>query len=185
MFVSEAHNSSKTRLSLLSTSLGILFLTTGCGAQATAASSAFPNASSAGSSATTPAVKVTSNSKLGKILTTSSGMTLYRYKKDSKNKSVCTTRCAHIWPPLTWKGSGKPKKGQGVPGTLGLIKRPNGSKQVTYNGVPLYTYSRDSSPGNINGQGFKKLWYVATLTTKAGKSTSGTASGSSGKSGSW
>ena len=36
---------------------------------------------------------------------------------------------------------------QGLPGTVGTITRTGGSRQLTYNGQPLYTYIGDSAPG--------------------------------------
>src|SRR5271165_7208739 len=75
-------------------------------------------------------------SKLGRILVTSSGRTLYAYKLDTKGKSNCTGTCAAIWPPLT----GSPHAGPGVSSSkLGTISRGGGVRQVTYAGHPLYT----------------------------------------------
>jgi predicted lipoprotein with Yx(FWY)xxD motif len=52
--------------------------------------------------------------------------------------------------------------GPGLPGRVGTITRTDGSRQLTYNGHPLYTDIGDSAPGqargnnlNLNGAG---LW---------------------------
>jgi hypothetical protein len=37
-------------------------------------------------------------------------------------------------------------------------------KQTAFMGRPLYYYSADTKPGNVNGQGFNNLWYVANIT---------------------
>jgi predicted lipoprotein with Yx(FWY)xxD motif len=54
--------------------------------------------------------------------------------------------------------------GQGVT-SLGTIVRPDGAgRQVTYRGLPLYTFAGDTSPGDASGNGFKDVgtWLAAT-----------------------
>jgi predicted lipoprotein with Yx(FWY)xxD motif len=97
--------------------------------------------------------------KFGKVLATSTGMTLYAYKPDGKNKSNCYTGCAGFWPPLMTKG--KPIAAAGVKASLlGTAKRKNGKLQATYNGHPLYRYSGDSKAGQTSGQGYQSIWHV-------------------------
>jgi predicted lipoprotein with Yx(FWY)xxD motif len=101
--------------------------------------------SSAGASQ--PTVKLRKTDK-GKILVNSKGFTLYIYSKDSRNKDRCikVSGCLNLWPALATKG--KPTAGPGVKKSLlGTIKLSNGTRQVTYNGWPLYTYLGDSGPG--------------------------------------
>jgi hypothetical protein len=50
--------------------------------------------------------------------------------------------------------------GSGVTGKLGFVIRPGGGIQVTYDGLPLYTYSSDSTPGQANGQGIQGVWFA-------------------------
>jgi predicted lipoprotein with Yx(FWY)xxD motif len=104
----------------------------------------------------------TANSKVGTILVDASGRTLYLFQKDTTNKSNCSGACVSAWPVL--QSSGTPKGQSGVQASmLGTIKRGDGATQVTYNGHPLYYYSGDTQPGQLNGQGlnaFGALWYV-------------------------
>jgi predicted lipoprotein with Yx(FWY)xxD motif len=103
--------------------------------------------------------------KLGKVLATSSGLTLYAYKPDGKNKSHCYTGCAGFWPPLMTKG--KPSAGAGVKASLlGTARRKNGKLQATYNGHPLYRYSGDSKAGQTSGQGYQSIWHVMNAAGK-------------------
>ena len=46
-------------------------------------------------------------------------------------------------------------------GAFELIKRSDGSMQVTYNNLPLYYFSGDKAPGDANGQGVGGVWVVA------------------------
>jgi predicted lipoprotein with Yx(FWY)xxD motif len=121
------------------------------------------------------------NGSLGKILVDSQGRTLYLFKKDSGTKSTCTGACAANWPPL--RANGKPTVGGGANASLaGTTQRPDGARQVTYNGHPLYRYSGDQKPGDTNGQAvnaFGAHWYALS---SAGDQVSGKSSSSGGSS---
>jgi predicted lipoprotein with Yx(FWY)xxD motif len=76
--------------------------------------------------------------------------------------STCKGECAKFWPPL--RVSGKPTAGSAVSAAkLATIRRSDGTRQVTYNGHPLYTFAQDTRPGQTNGQGltaFGARWFV-------------------------
>lgn len=106
-------------------------------------------------------VQVANNTTLGSILTDSKGMTLYLWKKDTTpGASQCNGQCATIWPPFTVPQGTTPTAGTGVTGTLGTITRSDNTIQVTINGLPLYYYSKDTTPGDAKGQGIGSVWYV-------------------------
>ena len=56
----------------------------------------------------------------------------------------CVAACLSYWIRLA-PGAGAPTSPAGGP-TLGVITRPDGTKQVTAGGRPLYTFSLDSAP---------------------------------------
>jgi predicted lipoprotein with Yx(FWY)xxD motif len=107
--------------------------------------------------------------KLGKVIATGSGMTLYLFKADKGTKSNCYGKCATFWPPML--ASKKPAAGAGLKSSLiGLTKRKNGTHQVTYAGHPLYRFKLDKSAGQVNGQRqdfFGGLWYVVNSSGRA------------------
>jgi predicted lipoprotein with Yx(FWY)xxD motif len=93
-----------------------------------------------------------------RVLTNASGLTLYWFAPDTPATSRCTGSCAAYWPPVT----GSPRAGPGVTGRLGIITRPGGAVQATYDGHPLYTYVGDSGPGQARGNNLNLnggLWY--------------------------
>jgi predicted lipoprotein with Yx(FWY)xxD motif len=109
-------------------------------------------------------VKEVRNHKLGEILVTTKGLTLYRYTLDKPNEIACTAAggCNRYWPPLVLApGVRSPKEAGGV-SDLGTIKDPDGKLQVTFNGHPLYSYIGDTKPGESNGQGLDGTWFVVT-----------------------
>ena len=100
------------------------------------------------------------------VLTSAAGFTLYWFAPDTATTSHCTGRCAQIWPPV----KGPAAEGQGVTGKLGTITRPDGSRQATYDGHPLYTYTADAAAGLANGNGinaFGGVWHEMTASGAA------------------
>ena len=104
----------------------------------------------------------TATSKLGRILVDERGRTLYLFERDPRGRSSCAGTCARYWPPLLTHG--KPTAGRNARQTLlGVIRRSNGTRQVTYAGHPLYRFVQDTGPGQTNGQDlhdFGAGWYV-------------------------
>ena len=114
------------------------------------------------------------HTKVGTVLVTSKGLTLYHFTPDGTTKVTCTGSCSALWPPLLASGG---KKTTGLKG-LGTIHGANGV-QVTYHGEPLYAYSGDKAPGQVNGQGIANEWFAvksgATKVTASGGNTTTTA----------
>jgi predicted lipoprotein with Yx(FWY)xxD motif len=131
-----------------------------------------------GSSNSGATIRVSDNGKLGKILVDSAGHTVYLFNKDTGSKSMCSGGCTAEWPPVTT--SGKPSGGTGVTASkLGTAARSDGSKQVTYNGHPLYTFVGDSKAGDTAGQGLNDFGASWWAVSPAGNEVTGAGSGSS------
>jgi predicted lipoprotein with Yx(FWY)xxD motif len=98
-------------------------------------------------------VSLGSAAGLGQVLVDSAGHTLYSFSKDSGETSACEGACEKAWPPLLI-AHGEPEPSNGAAAArLGTITRPDGTRQVTYAGHPLYGYSGDKQPGEANGNG--------------------------------
>jgi len=95
------------------------------------------------------------------FLTDAQGKSLYISLSDTPGKSNCTGDCLTVWKPVLVNGRVLPGSGV-VQANLGVISLPNGTRQVTYLGAPLYTYYKDVNPGDTNGQGIAGVWFLVT-----------------------
>ncbi|WOP19350.1 hypothetical protein [Raineyella sp. LH-20] len=119
-----------------------------------------PSPSATTSAAATVSGLRTGQSSLGTIVVSDTGMTVYQFTNDVRDsgRSNCTGGCLAAWPPvLTTQDT---PTLQGVTGTVGTITTPQGAKQVTLNGLPLYYWASDTAPGDVTGQGVQGVWYV-------------------------
>lgn len=151
---------------ILAAALGIALAAAGV---ATAAAVTHQSSHSLAASSATAGRVTLHKTKLGKVLATSSGRTLYLFVKDKNGKSACYGECATDWPPLMKKGT--LRAGTGVKAKLlGTTRRKNGKRQVTYNHHPLYLYAGDNGAGQVSGQGlnfFGGKWWVISAAGKA------------------
>jgi predicted lipoprotein with Yx(FWY)xxD motif len=152
--------------------LASVMTTTAIGALALAAcgGSGTTKATSAASSTSTVAVADTSrvqigttHTSLGTVLVAGpKRLTVYMFEADKGGTSACSGACAQLWPPVIT--SGEPAtEGGAIASKLSTITRSDGSKQVTYDGHPLYYFVKDSATGETHGQGvdgFGGHWYV-------------------------
>jgi predicted lipoprotein with Yx(FWY)xxD motif len=108
----------------------------------------------AGTDAGAAAADATVTSKdvdgVGRVLVDPTGQALYAADQESDGTIVCLAACTSIWRPLA-AGAATPSGTDGV-GTLGVVTRPDGSKQVTVAGRPLYTFTQEG-PGQVTGNG--------------------------------
>jgi predicted lipoprotein with Yx(FWY)xxD motif len=96
------------------------------------------------------------------VLANTRGFTLYWFAPDTPTASKCYGSCAAYWPPVT----GTAAASTGLPGRFGTITRAGGSRQLSYNGHPLYTYIGDSAPGQANGNNINLnggLWHEVVV----------------------
>jgi predicted lipoprotein with Yx(FWY)xxD motif len=148
----------------VSACLTILLALAACGAAPTASSNRPSPGQTTYQAPSAPYIQVataTLKNKPKAILTTAPGLTLYYLTTDTSTMITCQGSCAAIWRPLLFAGSETPLAPSTLPGKLSLLATANGN-QVEYNGHPLYTYTKDMLPGQINGEGVQGKWFVAT-----------------------
>jgi len=103
-------------------------------------------------------IDIRSNDKIGNYLVDEIGRTLYYFENDRPGASTCYESCAATWPPFhaEWID---------IPESMRIddfdeIGRADGIYQTTYKGRPLYRYSGDRNPGEINGEGVQGTWFA-------------------------
>jgi predicted lipoprotein with Yx(FWY)xxD motif len=110
-----------------------------------------------------PAIKLRDNT-FGDILARRDHQALYYWavEKRAGGKVRCTGECAKAWPPLTLASAkAVPRRVAGIKGVFGVIRRPGGKLQLTYNRLPVYTYAHERPNqvlcDNVDG------WFVVRL----------------------
>jgi len=129
-----------------------------------AAVAAFALASAAVAGPAAAPVKKLKAAGFGFVLARADRQALYYWQVEKKagGKVRCTGSCAALWPPLIVRSrAAVPAHVTGIKGTFGVVRRPGGKLQVTYNRLPVYTYVHEG-PGevrcdNVNG------WFVVRL----------------------
>jgi predicted lipoprotein with Yx(FWY)xxD motif len=128
---------------------------------------------------------------VGKALVDANGRTLYLFAADKPNVSRLTAAGQAVWPPFT-SATLPAATGGASAAQIGSI---SASKQITYNGHPLYYYVGDQRPGQASGQALNQFgarWYVLsasgaaiTSTAPSGSASQAGTSSSGGEGGSY
>jgi predicted lipoprotein with Yx(FWY)xxD motif len=103
--------------------------------------------------------------KVGTVLTTSKGLTLYRYTVDPTGKATCTGPCAKVWPPVLVPKGEKIKAPHGLKG-FSAIRLSNGKRQLEFHGQALYRFAGDKHKGSAAGQGVEGTWFAEVASNR-------------------
>ena len=99
---------------------------------------------------------MTAETAKGPALVDAKSMTLYTFDKDMGGKSMCNGPCATNWPALM------AASGSAASGDWTMVTRDDGTLQWAYKGKPLYTFAKDTKPGDTTGDGFLNgAWHIA------------------------
>ena len=119
---------------------------------------------------------------VGTVLVDRSGKTLYSPQQEASGKIACTGGCLSFWFPVRVAAGTALRAPSGVTGVLGMVHRPGGMTQLTYDGRPLYTFRLDQAPGQVHGNNFTDHFAGTTFTWHA-LTTSGAPAGTGGQRG--
>lgn len=95
------------------------------------------------------------DTKMGKVMATEKGMTLYTFDKDAKGKSNCDADCLKKWSAFHADAKAKAE------GEWSLVKAADGKEMWAYEGKPLDTYADDKKAGEMKGDGVGGAWHIA------------------------
>lgn len=162
--------------------VAVAFALSACGGSS-GSSSASGSQSSAGATVSTKSVD-----GVGTVLVDAKGLALYSPAQEANGMVRCTGSCTSIWVPLTLRnGKTQPVASSSLMPKLGVVTRPGGSKQVTFEGRPLYTFAEDTKAGSVSGNGVADsfggthfTWHVASTGKVTGNSGSTSSTSSSG-----
>jgi predicted lipoprotein with Yx(FWY)xxD motif len=110
-----------------------------------------------------PTVSVEQVDGIGDVLVDREGAALYTSEQEADGTVRCVDDCLGFWLPL----EGAPTGPEELSGTLGTVERPDGSRQVTYDGAPLYRFSEDAEAGQVTGDGLSDAFGGTTFTWHA------------------
>ncbi len=163
-------------------SLAAVLTLAACGSSSSSeTTSATTQTTSSTPAATVALIRSAANPTIGaSVLTNAQGMTLYRLSGEQNGKFICTSSaCLKDWHPVLVTGASTPT---GTVSSLGTVKRPEDTVQVTYKGEPLYTFTADQKAGEANGQGIKDVgtWNAVTVAAGAAGGSSAPAEAASG-----
>jgi predicted lipoprotein with Yx(FWY)xxD motif len=86
------------------------------------------------------------------VLTDSEGRTLYSAEVE-KGRIRCVDACTSFWDPVRASAKQSKSASEGVDLNLGVVKRPDGADQLTFKGLPLYSFTQEGA-GQLEGDGF-------------------------------
>jgi predicted lipoprotein with Yx(FWY)xxD motif len=90
-------------------------------------------------------------------LVDTAGISLYTFDRDIQwsRQSRCLDECAKRFPPALAPAAVRRIK------EYGILVRPDGTRQWTFQGKPLYRFVGDTQPGDTGGEGDANLWRLA------------------------
>ena len=87
------------------------------------------------------------------VLADSAGKTLYSAAMEKGGKIHCVATCTSFWKPMLASPTDAEKAAADVDANLDVVKRPDGDEQLTFDGLPLYTFAEEGA-GKLDGDGF-------------------------------
>jgi predicted lipoprotein with Yx(FWY)xxD motif len=87
------------------------------------------------------------------VLTDSAGKTLYSAAVEKGGKILCVDACESFWDPMSGSPADAKKAAGELDAKFGVVKRPDGAQQLTFDGLPLYRFAEEGA-GELKGDGF-------------------------------
>jgi len=110
------------------------------------------------------------------VLADSAGKTLYSAALEKGGRIRCVGACTSFWKPVLASSADAKKAAAGLDANLAVVMRPDGDDQLTFDGLPVYTFAEEGA-GKLQGDGFADDFQGTHFQWKAAR-TSGDSSGS-------
>jgi predicted lipoprotein with Yx(FWY)xxD motif len=115
------------------------------------------------------------------VLADSAGKTLYSAAVEKGGKIHCVGACRSFWDPMLASSADAKKAAGELDAKLGVVKRPDGEQQLTFDGLPLYTFAEEDA-GKLEGDGFVDDFQGTHFEWEAARTSGSQSSGSNGPS---
>jgi predicted lipoprotein with Yx(FWY)xxD motif len=86
------------------------------------------------------------------VLVDGEGRTLYTAPVE-EDGIRCVDACESFWAPTLASAADAEAAASELDAELGVVERPTGDQQLTFNGLPLYTFTEEDA-GQLEGDGF-------------------------------
>jgi predicted lipoprotein with Yx(FWY)xxD motif len=101
------------------------------------------------------------------------GRALYVVEDGAGKPVSCTGDCAKAWTPVAGPAAASLGDSAIQVALIGVVLRPDSTKQTTYAGKPLYYYHKDRAAHDTKGQGTREYGYTSYLVGPGGNALSG------------
>jgi predicted lipoprotein with Yx(FWY)xxD motif len=115
------------------------------------------------------------------VLADSGGKTLYTAAVEKGGMIRCVDACTSFWKPTLASSVDADRAAKELDAQIGVVKRPDGADQLTFDGVPLYTFAEESA-GKLEGDGFVDDFQGTHFEWEAARTGGGSPSGQPGDS---
>jgi predicted lipoprotein with Yx(FWY)xxD motif len=117
------------------------------------------------------------------VLVDSDGATLYSAEVEESGQILCVDACTSFWEPLSGSAADISTTSTALRDQLGVVDRPDGEAQLTYDGLPLYIFAEEGA-GELTGDGFTDDFQGTHFEWSAVRSSGSTSSSGTPDSGS-
>lgn len=114
------------------------------------------------------------------VIADAEGRTLYTAEVEKDGQIRCVDACAKFWEPVVASNADVEAANSALGGEFGTVERPDGTSQLTRDGLPLYTFAEEGA-GELKGDGFTDdfqdtefVWAAARTDGSSTPSTSST-----------
>jgi predicted lipoprotein with Yx(FWY)xxD motif len=116
------------------------------------------------------------------VLADRQGRTLYSANVEQGGRILCKSGCLSFWDPVHASSSQAKTAAANLNLDLGVVSRPDGGDQLTFDGKPLYSFTQEG-PGKLTGNGVADdfggthfEWTAASTSSSQASSGSGASS---------